>query len=281
MSSYIIVYIPVIHRGYLNFLEKYASADKLFLLDEDLIAEFSQLRKDIRALKPAQVQKALQSLGLHSSIQLLNESEITELSAAKDFEVVMPDEDIMHQLAAKYLSGVVVTFDTVFLRWDSQNALKHLEVRADEIIEGGEFHQEMIAQARELAEKSGDWWRQVGALIVKDGQVISETFNQHVPTQQQPYFDGDPRGSFHKGVNIEISTALHAEASLIAQAAQVGCSLQGASLYVTTFPCPNCAKLVAYSGIETVYFAEGYAMVDGERILKDRGVRMVKVSSQS
>ena len=60
---------------------------------------------------------------------------------------------------------------------------------------------------------------------------------------------GDPRSNFDAGKNIELSKFIHAEASLIAQAAKQGAKLEGASIYVTTFPCPVCARLVATAGL--------------------------------
>jgi dCMP deaminase len=45
-------------------------------------------------------------------------------------------------------------------------------------------------------------------------------------------------------------------------------------LYVTVFPCPPCAKLIAYSGIKNVYCGGGYGVLDGEDILKSRGVKV-------
>ena len=50
-------------------------------------------------------------------------------------------------------------------------------------------------------------------------------------------------------------------------------------MIVTDFPCPPCAKLVAYSGIKKLFYLKGYAMLDGERILKDAGVEIIKIKN--
>jgi dCMP deaminase len=60
-------------------------------------------------------------------------------------------------------------------------------------------------------------------------------------------------------------------------AARRGISLEGKSMYVTTFPCPACGKLVAFSGIKNIYFKDGYAMLDSEDILKSQGVGIFQV----
>jgi dCMP deaminase len=130
------------------------------------------------------------------------------------------------------------------------------------------------------AGKSSDWWRHVASAIVKDGKVLLVAHNHHIPSAQTPYIQGDPRSDFQKGVNLELSTAIHSEASLIAQAAEKGISLRGASVYVTTFPCPPCAKLIAYSGIKKVYYSSGYGVLDGESVLKVKGVEIIFVETK-
>ena len=90
---------------------------------------------------------------------------------------------------------------------------------------------------------------------------------------------GDPRANFYKGVGLELSTATHAEARLIAQAACDGDATRGAVLYVTDFPCPPCAKLIAAAGIERLYYREGYAVLDGQDVLEGAGVEIVRVAA--
>ena len=54
---------------------------------------------------------------------------------------------------------------------------------------------------------------------------------------------------------------------MIAQAAHDGVSLKDSIIYVTTFPCPNCARLIAKAGIKKVYYSKGYSLLDAEKIL--------------
>ncbi len=122
-----------------------------------------------------------------------------------------------------------------------------------------------------------DWWRQVGAALrFPDGHVTS-TANEHHPHRLSAYAAGDPRSSFVKGVHLEISTATHAEARLIADAAREGRATEGAVMYVTDFPCPPCAKLIAGAGIARLYFRTGYAVLDGQDVLEQAGVEVVQV----
>jgi dCMP deaminase len=133
----------------------------------------------------------------------------------------------------------------------------------------------LAAQAR--AGESADWWRQVGAAIrFADGTIASAT-SEHNPHPLSPYAVGDPRSNFSQGVHLELSTATHAEARLIAEAARDGVSTKGAVMYVTDFPCPPCAKLIAGAGIARVYYRAGYAVLDGEDVLAAAGVEVVQV----
>jgi dCMP deaminase len=48
-------------------------------------------------------------------------------------------------------------------------------------------------------------------------------------------------------------------------------------MFVTDFPCPPCAKLIAGAGIAKLYFVEGYAVLDGQDVLEAAGVEIVQV----
>jgi dCMP deaminase len=145
-------------------------------------------------------------------------------------------------------------------------------------VEGDEALALLVSAAEGEAAGSVDWWRQVGAAMrLADGTVMKAA-NRHVPHELSAYAVGDPRANFTKGVALEISTAEHAEARLIAQAAREGRATQGAVLYVTDFPCPPCAKLIAGAGIATLYYHEGYSLLDQETVLAQAGVEVVELS---
>jgi dCMP deaminase len=58
-------------------------------------------------------------------------------------------------------------------------------------------------------------------------------------------------------------------------------ALAGADLYVSTFPCPACARLVAEAGFRRCYFAGPYALLDGETVLRQAGVELYWVDLAS
>ena len=282
MKPKIIVYLPVIHTGYLQFFEKHKDAD-IFITNESLIElidqEFDYLRKEIRAITPKQAEISLEALLPERKISLLGANDLTFLDDANQ-KIILPKEDIFTWLAKKYFSKSTVVFDSTFLRWNRENtvqekAVQNTKTKTEKKL--GELWRTLIGETKKVSELSSDWWRQVGAVVYARSEIIAIAHNHHLPSPYTPYIDSDPRNSFHKGENIDLSTAIHAEAALIADSAKKGISLAGKSMYVSTFPCPACAKLIATCGITKLYFSEGYAMLDGERILSDSGVKIVKI----
>lgn len=101
--------------------------------------------------------------------------------------------------------------------------------------------------------------RQVGALIVKDKMIISDGYNG-TPT-------GFPNVCENKEGNT-FSYVLHAEANAITKVAKSTNNCDGATIYVTTSPCIECAKLIIQSGIKRVVYKDEYRDIKGIELLK-------------
>lgn len=275
MDKTLIAYVPVLHEGYRRLFEKYKDA-KLYILGKEIISEFTYLSKEIRELDPELIKKSVESWGLLPKVDILTLEKIKDVNESEK-EIIMPDEDIMHELKEKYFQDKKITFDTVFLRWDKHKSMEERPVEADQKISRDDFDREIISKLKTEAEKSSDWWRRVASAIVKDEKIILIAHNEHLPSPHSPYADGDPRNTLHKGVGTDIATAIHSEAKLIAEAARKGIPLEGATLYVTIFPCSLCAKQIAFSGIKKIYYGGGYQMLDQETILKSKGIEIIYV----
>jgi dCMP deaminase len=276
MSKAIVCYIPVLHEGYRRLFENHPDAKELYLFGTDVIAEYEHLAKDIRKLDPDLVRKAIESWNRFETVRILDAQAVKELQDAKS-PLVVSDDDLTTELVGKYFVGNPIETDTIFLRWDKKKSVEPIQVSPDIEISESAFDQQMMEAALEEAKRGKDWWRRIGALIVKDGKVIFQGHNVYVPSDQSANDEGDPRGNFKAGQYLESSLALHAEAGLVAQAAKEGVSLKGTEVYCDTFPCPPCAKQLAYAGISKLYYRNGYAVLDGERILKSQGVEIVFV----
>lgn len=284
LESIVILYMPVVQSGYVHFLERHQNAQTIYIFSSEVIDRFHHLRKDLRALPPEAVQRMIPAVIPDLDIQLLSIERLEKwrsvgAQAQLQYHFIVPDEDIMRELADEYLGDFQITFDPVFLRWDAQKTKAKSKVDPDATVTTQEVDRQFMKLAHDQAKQSADWWRQVGAVLVKDQQVVAVGRNHHLPDDYQLQSAGDPRGNFHKGQFIELSTAQHAEAGLVAQAAREGFSLTGADLYVTTFPCPMCAKLLSETGIQKIYYQDGYSMVDGAEVLKSAGIELIRVGS--
>jgi dCMP deaminase len=108
--------------------------------------------------------------------------------------------------------------------------------------------------------------RQVGALIVKDKMIISDGYN------------GTPSGFENVCEDDHFKTkpyVLHAEANAITKVAKSNNSSENATLYVTTSPCMECAKLIIQSGIRRVVYSDRYSRTEGLDLLKRAGIEIV------
>ena len=78
------------------------------------------------------------------------------------------------------------------------------------------------------------------------------------------------------GTRHELCYAVHAEQNAIIQAARVGCSVEGCTLYCTHQPCVICAKIIINSGISRVVFKDGYPDEFSIRLFEEAGVKLEK-----
>ena len=272
MSDAVVAYVPVLHEGYHRFLEAHGRGRPLFLIGPELYADYRPLAKDVRALDPALVAPALSSWGICSTVAVLDAAGASGLAAERP-SLTLPAEDVSYQVVERWFPRCAVRYDSVFLRWDKSRSARLLAPRPARV--AGE--DELVAAAEEEAARSIDWWRQVGAAIRFADGTVAAAHNRHRPHELSAYAVGDPRSNFFKGVNIELTTAVHAEAQLIADAARAGRATEGATVYVTDFPCPACAKLIAAAGVTRLYFRTGYAVLDGQDVLAAAGVEVVQV----
>ena len=126
-----------------------------------------------------------------------------------------------------------------------------------------ELDKRYLRMAAIWAENSYCKRRQVGALLVKDKMIISDGFN------------GTPAG-FENVCEDETNRTkpyvLHAEANAITKVEASSNSSRGATIYVTSSPCIECAKLIIQSGIRRVVYSEDYRLADGIELLRRAGI---------
>lgn len=110
--------------------------------------------------------------------------------------------------------------------------------------------------------------RRVGAILVKNKMIISDGYN------------GTPAGFENvceDENNITKPYVLHAEANAITKVARSNNSSEGATLYVTSAPCIECAKLIIQAGIKRVVYADSYRLSDGIDLLQRANIDVVAI----
>ncbi|MEM0157791.1 MAG: cytidine/deoxycytidylate deaminase family protein [Thermoplasmataceae archaeon] len=125
------------------------------------------------------------------------------------------------------------------------------------------------------ASRSNCTRRKVGAVIVKDKNVLATGYN------------GPPSGTVHcdvvgcirdeldvpSGERHELCRGLHAEQNAIIQAAVHGVSIRDAAIYVTTHPCVVCSKMLMNAQIREIIYAQGYPDELSELMLLESDIR--------
>lgn len=279
MIQIMIAYVPVLHEGYLKLFRKYAGkVDCLYVFGRGLIDEHAYIAREIRACDPDAMVRMIDSLRLFPEVRVLHMEQLHAIRTSEYISVVMTGDEFSRTFAEKHLPGKKVRRESQFLRWDEKLVHSAVDVKPDRLTSQS-HDREMMRLAHEEAKRSSCWWRHVGAVVVnpRTDKPILAAHNKHMPSEHTPYVVGDPRDFVPAGTSPEIAATIHAEPTIVAMAAKKGVALEGMHMYITVFPCGPCASIVAESGISKLFFASGCAYLDGDTILRSRGVEIVSV----
>ena len=139
--------------------------------------------------------------------------------------------------------------------------------------------------AQNVAERSNCIRRQVGAVIVKDRNIISTGYNG-TPMGVRNCFDGGcPRcaSDTPSGEGLDACLCVHAEQNAIAFAARHGARTEGGALYTTLRPCFWCLKESIQAGLAKIVYVEPYEYgseleVAYQGLVRESGLQMVRLS---
>jgi dCMP deaminase len=142
------------------------------------------------------------------------------------------------------------------------------------------WDQYFMTITRQVAERSTCNRAKVGAVIVRDKNILATGYN------------GSPAGLPHchdVGCLVYRSTTpsgeveencfrtIHAEINAIAQAAKNGAGIQGADIYITHTPCIHCFKVLINTGIRRIFYEKPYKLQTIEELLKYADVQLQQV----
>ena len=126
------------------------------------------------------------------------------------------------------------------------------------------WNQYFMNMAEEISKRATCPRLMVGAIIVKDNQILATGYN------------GSVKGARHCDCYLENNRCvrtIHAEQNAIVQAAKKGVSVEGATIYVNHEPCTNCIKFIIQSGIEKVYFKYPYRQDElAKELIEETGI---------
>ncbi|OPX27326.1 MAG: dCMP deaminase [Campylobacteraceae bacterium 4484_166] len=134
--------------------------------------------------------------------------------------------------------------------------------------------------AHEIATASKCVSKKVGAVIVKDGRVLSTGYNGTPAgyTNCNDHWDNKWSKEHHEwSKNYEI----HAEMNAIIWAARNGIAIDGGTIYITLEPCSQCVKNLIACGIKKIVYDKDYKHNDSQKsllFLRQNGVSIYKLS---
>ena len=121
--------------------------------------------------------------------------------------------------------------------------------------------------AKELSSASKCVSKQVGAVIVKNGRILSTGYNGTPPgfTNCCDYWNNKYTSEHHEWSK---TYEIHAEMNAIIWAAREGISIDGATIYVTLEPCSDCSKNLIASGIKRIVYNKSYEHTNSKVVTK-------------
>ena len=134
-----------------------------------------------------------------------------------------------------------------------------------------DWNQYFMNIAREVATRATCDRKHVGAVIVRDKTILSTGYNGSI--RGMPHCDD----AGHMMEDGHCVATIHAESNAVIQAARNGVRLDGGEIYVTASPCWNCFKMLANSGVKTIYYEEFYRDDRIFKIAKKLGIKLEQI----
>lgn len=121
--------------------------------------------------------------------------------------------------------------------------------------------------AKEISKASYCKRRQVGAIIVKDDNIISFGYNGTISGYE----------NICECDGITKKEVLHAETNAIAKCCKSSYSSDGSTIYVTLSPCFECSKIIIQAGIKRVIYKDNYTDFSGIDLLKKSNIDVLQI----
>lgn len=142
-----------------------------------------------------------------------------------------------------------------------------------------DWNQYFMNVAHAVKERASCNRRKVGAILVKEKQIISTGYNGTPAGTKNCNEGGCTRCSSDvpSGKELDKCACCHAEENAIVQAARHGMNTAGATMYTTFTSCVQCAKMIINAGIKKVVSEADYPDDLGTKLLKEAKVELAKL----
>jgi len=143
------------------------------------------------------------------------------------------------------------------------------------------WHQYFLTITRNVAERSTCTRAKVGAVIVRDKNILATGYNgapagmpHCIDSGCLVYTSHTPTGE----VEENCFRTIHAEINAIAQAAKNGASIRDADIYITHTPCIHCVKVLINTGIKRIFYEREYKRATIEELLRGANIELTCVT---
>ena len=154
MKRDLILHLPVIHRGYIDFFKSNKkNIATIHLICNSFLTKLSEFKTDIASLKPEIAKGLLESIGF-SDVDIVSETNIHRL---KKRPLILINDEVSRKLHEKYLLKNDIKWSSVFLRWDKKSVLNTNSIKSH--VSKKSFDQKMMKRAYQQSKNSSDIWR--------------------------------------------------------------------------------------------------------------------------
>lgn len=140
------------------------------------------------------------------------------------------------------------------------------------------WHKRYIDLAEHISNWSSCLRRKVGAVVTYERRVVGTGYNgapAGVPSCKE--LNRCLRKDAKSGENLNECVACHAEVNAISQCCKYGQTTKGAYIYITTYPCINCMKLIIASGIKKVFYKEEYNSPLTQELADQANIELIQI----
>lgn len=196
--------------------------------------------------------------------ELIIKSLVEKYELYNNFDKIVYNIPNLNNFEYIYLSKEYNSYELSFNKFEKDK----IEEKIKKVNKEYKYHKRYLSMCKEWSELSTSKRKKVGALIVKNEQIIADGYN------------GTPKGFSNECEDLLGNTnwyTLHGEANAIMKVAKSTQSSENSTLYCTLSPCKECSKLIVQSGIKKVIYIEDYRDDSGISFLKKCNVEVKKI----